>query len=66
MFAGCILHNYLMGIDPNKRLIDEVDAELNSMPIEIQEKRALTQSHEYGDGEIFRERIAMSMWNEYF
>ena len=29
VLAGCILHNFLMGVDPNEDLIAEVDEELS-------------------------------------
>ena len=48
----CILHNYLMGIDPDERLIAEVDAELNEQQVtssigissETQETRTSSQA----------------------
>ena len=30
ILACCILHNYLMGVDPNERLIAEVDQEISN------------------------------------
>ena len=36
ILACCILHNYLMGVDPNERLIAEVDRELFSEETEFE------------------------------
>ncbi|GMP33597.1 hypothetical protein CsSME_00006844 [Camellia sinensis var. sinensis] len=34
VLACCILHNYLMGVDPNESLIEEVDTELRRAQVE--------------------------------
>ena len=36
ILACCILHNYLIGVDPNERLIAEVDREFFSEKTEFE------------------------------
>ena len=36
ILACCILHNYLMGVDPDERLITEVDKEFFSQELEFE------------------------------
>ena len=64
ILACCILHNYLMGIDPNERLIAEVDKELFSEEAEF-ESMVLSLSKKCKEGEILREKIVMDMWKDY-
>ena len=69
VIAGCILHNYLMGVDPDERLIAEVDAELNEQQVtsstgissETQETRTSSKAWDCREEEILRGRIAASM-----
>ncbi|KAL5579293.1 hypothetical protein UlMin_011735 [Ulmus minor] len=62
--AGCILHNYLMGIDLNKELIAEVDEELMREPISS-DVAVSGQTQQCREGEILRERIATTFWRDY-
>ena len=62
--AGCILHNYLMGIDPNEELIAEVDEELMREPISS-DVTVSSQTQQCREGEILRERIATTFWRDY-
>ena len=64
ILACCILHNYLMGVDPNERLIAEVDRELFSEEAEF-ESMVLSLAEKCKEGEILREKIAMDMWKDY-
>ncbi|XP_074568346.1 uncharacterized protein LOC141824901 [Curcuma longa] len=66
--ACCILHNFLMGVDPNNRLVEEVDAELmnatigSSAAIGFGNER---QDEEFRRGMLLRENIARAMWSDY-
>ncbi|KAL6349654.1 hypothetical protein AAG906_041061 [Vitis piasezkii] len=62
ILACCILHNYLMGVDPDERLIAEVDRELFSEEAEF-ESMVLSLAKKCKEGEILREKIAMDIWN---
>ncbi|KAL9663708.1 hypothetical protein QQ045_019099 [Rhodiola kirilowii] len=63
VLAGCIIHNFLMGVDPNIDLIDEVDKDLMNAPAEDDDTLSLkTRCRE---GEILRERISFDMWKDY-
>ncbi|RVW75767.1 putative nuclease HARBI1 [Vitis vinifera] len=64
ILACCILHNYLMGVDPDERLIAEVDRELFSEEAEF-ESMVLSLAEKCKEGEILREKIAMDMWKDY-
>eukprot|EP00261_Vitis_vinifera_P035291 XP_019076534.1 PREDICTED: uncharacterized protein LOC104879861 [Vitis vinifera] len=64
ILACCILHNYLMGVDPNERLIADVDRELFSEEAEF-ESMVLSLAEKCKEGEILREKIAMDMWKDY-
>ncbi|XP_028768055.1 uncharacterized protein LOC114725688 [Neltuma alba] len=64
--ACCILHNYLMSIDPNEDLIEEVDRELAT------QSESDNNNHErHGDndeavqGQLIRDTIANEMWIDY-
>ena len=66
VIACCILHNYLMDVEPDEQLISEVDRELMTNQL----------SHEFGStyiarsedgrrGEMIREVISTEMWHDY-
>ncbi|WJX65362.1 hypothetical protein P8452_50034 [Trifolium repens] len=61
--ACCILHNYLMGVDVDNQIIDEVDQELQQRGID----RSSTNQREedYRQGASTRENVSTGMWNEY-
>jgi hypothetical protein len=63
VFACCILHNFLMGVDIDEALIAEVDHELLQNDID----RSQTQQHDedYRLGSLLREAITTEMWNLY-
>ncbi|XP_027183976.1 putative nuclease HARBI1 [Coffea eugenioides] len=67
VLACCILHNFLMEIDPDLEYIDEVDAELaHQSPIEDENIASTsTQEEDSSKGEFLRNQIAMQMWNDY-
>ena len=65
ILACCILHNYLMGVDPDESLIVEVDEEvLNS-----HRERAVSTPREDDEGArqgyIIRDSMALAMWQNY-
>ena len=64
ILACCILHNYLMGVDLDERLIAEANRELFSEEAEF-ESMVLSLSKKCKEGEILREKIAMDMWKDY-
>ena len=64
--ACCILHNYLMGVDPDYELIEVVDRELMGVE-QVHESNASIGS---GDedatlGVAIRNNIATTMWQAY-
>ncbi|KAG8376305.1 hypothetical protein BUALT_Bualt09G0049500 [Buddleja alternifolia] len=61
VLACCILHNYLMGVDPNIKIIREVDEELMNKEPEIYPSLV----DECREGELLRETIANDMWRDY-
>lgn len=66
--ACCILHNFLMGVDPNNRLVEEVDAELMNATIGSSAAIGLgneRQDEEFRRGMLLRENIARAMWSDY-
>lgn len=66
ILACCILHNFLMGVDPDERLIAEVDSELTNEDIVTEENTASRGRSESGRrGIMIRNRIAQEMWEDY-
>lgn len=66
IIACCILHNYLMSIDPDEDLIAEVDAELANQNVSqdnYQGRRS--DSEEVVQGELLRDSLANQMWTDY-
>ncbi|XP_039129079.1 putative nuclease HARBI1 [Dioscorea cayenensis subsp. rotundata] len=60
IFACCILHNYLMGVDPDEALITQVDNEIRDEAGD--EYRASGENNEETiQGEIIRDEIAVEM-----
>lgn len=64
ILACCILHNYLIGVDPYERLIAEVDREFFSEKAEF-ESMVLSLAKKYKERKILREKIAIDMWKDY-
>uniref|UniRef100_A0A2N9H1E1 Myb/SANT-like domain-containing protein n=1 Tax=Fagus sylvatica TaxID=28930 RepID=A0A2N9H1E1_FAGSY len=66
ILACCIIHNYLMGVDPDERLIAEVDEELLQQSHHETEAHAPREDDEDArQGEILRDSIALAMWQDY-
>lgn len=61
IMACCIIHNYLMGVDRDERLIAEVDEELKNKEPEIYPSLV----DECREGELLRDSIAKKMWRDY-
>ncbi|KAJ3698464.1 hypothetical protein LUZ61_002169 [Rhynchospora tenuis] len=65
-FACCVLHNFLMGVDPDEQLIAEVDNELMHGEIERNRHRpVVSRSENYREGERIRDSMALRMWGDY-
>lgn len=66
ILACCILHNYLMEVDPDQTLIDEVDREIiNESPPEEGIHAPRNDNEDAARGEYLRDSITASMWTDY-
>ena len=66
IMACCILHNFLMGVDPDENIIAEVDKELENQCQTQQTTRAPRDTDEDAkQGELIRNVIAATMWSDY-
>lgn len=66
VIACCILHNYLMTIDPDEDLIAEVDSELANQNVSHDNYQATrSDSEETAHGELIRDTLANQMWIDY-
>jgi hypothetical protein len=64
--ACCILHNYLMGEDPNQTLIDEVRHELtNESGLQEGHQAQRENNDDTVSAELIRDNVAGSMWITY-
>jgi len=64
VLAACILHNYLMGVDPDRELIEEVDHELLSSNESFGGYLSNSTS-ESREMEEFGDSLANAMWMDY-
>ena len=64
VLAACILHNYLMGVDPDMELIEEVDRELLASN-ESYGGYLSNSTSESREMEDFRDNLANTMWMDY-
>lgn len=65
IIACCILHNYLMSIDPDEELIAEVDAELANQNVPHDNYRATgSDNEEAAQGELIIDDLANQMWTD--
>ena len=62
ILACCILHNYLMGVDPNESLIAEVDEEVFHSHYERVAPTPREDDENARQGDIIRDSIASVMW----
>ena len=66
ILACCILHNYLMGVDLDERLIAKVDQEISNGDIHNEARNNSNDSDvDARRGAILRTSIATRMWNDY-
>ncbi|CAL1388532.1 unnamed protein product [Linum trigynum] len=61
ILACCIIHNFLMGVDPDEQLIAEVDRELER----VQRQNELQCEEATRAGLELRDSIAEHMWHDY-
>ncbi|KAJ9174410.1 hypothetical protein P3X46_013056 [Hevea brasiliensis] len=67
VLACCIIHNFLMGVDPDENLIAEVDRELMHAEADHHVGTSgLATDADYRIGVMLREQIASQMWNDYY
>ncbi|KAF2311201.1 hypothetical protein GH714_020129 [Hevea brasiliensis] len=67
VLACCIIHNFLMGVDPDENLIAEVDRELMHAEVDHHVGTSgLATDADYRIGVMLREQIASQMWNDYY
>ncbi|XP_057456053.1 uncharacterized protein LOC130747206 [Lotus japonicus] len=66
ILACCILHNYLMGVDPNENLIDEVQREVASgSGFQEGHQTHREDNDDSARGELIRDNVAGHMWRDY-
>ncbi|KAJ4758600.1 nuclease [Rhynchospora pubera] len=63
--ACCLLHNYLIEKDPDRQLIDQVDAEIASRTNEPEHDVRGDDNQDRIRGEQLRDNIAVAMWRDY-
>ncbi|KAM3357690.1 hypothetical protein P3S68_020621 [Capsicum galapagoense] len=63
IFACCVLHNYLRGVEPNDELLTQVDAELMNDDNTVHEEppNSRETNGEFKKGELIRVGIAAAM-----
>ena len=65
IFACCILHNYLMGVDLDESLIAKVDEEVLYSHRERVASTPREDDEDARQGNIIRDSIALAMWQNY-
>ena len=65
ILACCMLHNYLMGVDPDESLIAEVDEEVLHSHRECVAPTPREDDKDVRQGDIIRFSIASTMWQNY-
>ncbi|KAJ4802665.1 nuclease [Rhynchospora pubera] len=67
ILACCILHNFLLDVDPDYEILAEVDRELANRrrPTVEPSNDPHEDENDHRLGEIIRDRIANEMWNDY-
>ncbi|KAI9169272.1 hypothetical protein LWI28_009860 [Acer negundo] len=65
VLACCILHNYLMGVDPDEKILVDVDQELLTRTLEIEEIYRERDDDDARKGVAIRNNIAELMWKDY-
>ena len=64
VLACCIIHNHIMGVDPNDFLMEEICSESESIrrTINLSQRKEREENKEWITK---REMIASTMWNDY-
>ena len=65
ILACCILHNYLMGVDPDESLIAKVDEEVLHSHRERVAPTPREDDNDVRQGDIIRDSIVLAMWQNY-
>ncbi|KAL0002423.1 hypothetical protein SO802_016204 [Lithocarpus litseifolius] len=65
ILSCCILHNYLMGVDPDESLIAEVDEEVLHSHYGRVAPTPREDDEDTRQGDIIRDSIASTMWQNY-
>ena len=65
ILACCILHNYLMGVDPDESLIAKVDEEVLHSHRERVAPTPREDDEDARQGDIIRDSIASTIWQNY-
>ncbi|XP_052110110.1 uncharacterized protein LOC127741499 [Arachis duranensis] len=65
VLACIILHNFLMGVDPNQYLISQVDRELQNNNPEATNEEREEVNEDYRRGAALRDNMAAQMWADY-
>ena len=65
ILACCILHNYLMGVDPDESLIAKVDEEVLHSHRKHVAPTPREDDEDARQGDIIRDSIASTMWQNY-
>ncbi|GAV78976.1 LOW QUALITY PROTEIN: DDE_4 domain-containing protein, partial [Cephalotus follicularis] len=65
ILACCIIHNYLMSVDPDENLIIEVDRELESQTPEPVINTSQDDDEDAARASRLRDSLAITMWNDY-
>ena len=65
ILACCILHNYLMGVDPDESLIAEVNEKVLHSHHERVTPTPREDDEDARQGDIIRDSIVSAMWQNY-
>ena len=65
ILACCILHNYLMDVDPNESLTAEIDEEVLHSHCEHVALTPREDDEDARQGDIIRDSIASAMWQNH-
>ncbi|GKV29285.1 hypothetical protein SLEP1_g38222 [Rubroshorea leprosula] len=65
ILACCIIHIFLIGVDPDEELIVEVDMELRNQENLQQTRTSREEEEDASRGEMLRDVIVVDMWHNY-
>lgn len=67
IFASCILHNYLRGVNPNEALVCKINAEIANDIDNLYEIQNIRENNEkFKRGEMIRDSIAVAIQVDYY